>query len=210
MLFWQGKTEWHDQQLLSNTNRPASSLSLSPQTLNTGGSPSCSSLTRWMSETLCLQSKSHSSCVWRTSKTNPGTSGMNINTYLLLTQYACMQMPLRKECCSIDPTPPLSEAPKHSCFVVTALQWVWLHACSKVICHIKVSYLSYLGDDVYMDLGLFPHSVLRNMCTLLYCKHKKQPVTLCESELMFNMNDHEINNKCYTFHSNLIKALWFH
>ena len=66
------------------------SLSLSLQTLNTGESPSSSLLTKWMSEMLCLQSRSHSCCVWRTSKTNPGTSGMNTLINLPVFLYACV------------------------------------------------------------------------------------------------------------------------
>ena len=66
------------------------SLLLSLQTLNTGESPSSSLLTKWMSEMLCLQSRSHSCCVWRTSKTNPGTSGMNTLINLPIFLYACV------------------------------------------------------------------------------------------------------------------------
>lgn len=37
-----------------------------------------------MSETLCRQWRSRSSCVWRTSKINPGTSGRNIFSQVFL------------------------------------------------------------------------------------------------------------------------------
>lgn len=37
-----------------------------------------------MSETLCRQLRSRSFCVWRASKTNPGTSGRNIVTQIFL------------------------------------------------------------------------------------------------------------------------------
>lgn len=78
------------------TNFLKPSFCLSSQTLNTGGFPSCFLLTRWMLEMLCLQLRFHSCCVWRTSKTNPGTSGMHTHTHthiftFLLHEYKSMQ-----------------------------------------------------------------------------------------------------------------------
>ena len=64
-----------DKQKMINLCRWSSEMCLIIQISAIERCLSCSSPTRWIWGTPCLPSGSHSCCLWRTSKKNPGTSG---------------------------------------------------------------------------------------------------------------------------------------